>query len=235
MFTANNIKVSLLAAAATLAAGVAANANTLDLSAYGWYASFDSNISLTVLSSSSNGIVVSLEKFADFTSPANNGVFQPMNIVFRQVSGAAVPKIVIEDETIVNDTGSAWSGFNFLLEGGVGSHAPTFDATSANISTGPQFSTATLVNSQRLAVTGGSLPSGSFAGNLWQPGYASGAITINADPFTSGGSGQTFVFKEQPVAAAAAVALPASTWTGLAGLAGVGILLKAKRARRSAI
>jgi hypothetical protein len=229
----SKLKLSVLAAVASvglgfLGAGPSASAATLDLSAYGWYASFDQNISLTILSTSSSSIVVSLEKFADFTAPANNGVFQPMNIVFRQTSTSAVPKIVIEDETILNDTGSTWGGFRFLLEGGVGGNKPTFDASSANVSVGPQFSTATLVSNQNLTVGGGSLQSGSFPKNLWTPGYDSGAITINADPFTSGSLAQTFVFKEQPIL----IPLPAAAWTSLSGLLGVGVLVGAKQARK---
>lgn len=233
--TLRSLKLALVAAAATASFAIftpsKAEAGTLDLSAYGWYASFDDNIDLTILSTANNGIVLSLQKFADFTGEQTaTGVVQPLSIVFRQVSRDAVSQIAIEEESVLNDTGTAWAGFRFLLEGGVGGNTPTFDtAASADFSVDP-FDTKTWKNGNKeLEVSGGgTVGSGNFPDNLWQPGRESGALVINANPFSSGSLAQTFVFKEQPIL----IPLPAAAWTSLSGLAAVGMLAGAKRARR---
>lgn len=228
-----SLKLAVIAAAvgaASLFSASRSDAGTLDLSAYGWFASFDDNVDLTILSTSNNGIVVSLQKFADFTGETTaTGVPQPLNIVFRQVSRNAVPQIAIEEESILNDTGTAWGGFRFLLEGGVGGNGVSFDtAASADFATAPFDNKEFKNGNKELEVTGGTLQSGGFPGNLWTPGRAGGALVINANPITSGSLAQTFVFKEQPIL----IPLPAAAWTSLSGLVAVGLLVGAKQARR---
>jgi len=227
------IKFALVAAVAS--AGIAmfaparADAGTLDLSAYGWFATFDDNVDLTILSTSNDGIVVSLQKFADFTGESTaTGVPQPLSIIFRQTSRNAVSQIAIEEETVINDTGTSWSGFRFLVEGGVGGSHPDFDtAKSAGFSTDPFPVQTYLNNNKELRVSGGSLSS-AVGSNIWTPGRETGALYINAKPFTSGTLNQTFVFKEQPIL----IPLPAAAWTSLSGLLAVGFFVGAKQARR---
>jgi hypothetical protein len=230
-----NVKLAVLAAAASVgfaffAPAKTANAGVVDLSAYGWMAFTDDNVDLTILSTSNNGLVLSLQKFADFQPEfIGTGEVNPLSIVFRQVSRSAVGSIAIEEENVINDTGVAWQGFRFMLEGGIAGHTPTFDtAASASFSTNP-FPTKTFLNGNKeLQVTGGTLSAGTFPSNLWQPGRTSGALVIDADPFTSGSLNQTFVFKEQPIL----IPLPAAAWTSLSGLVAVGLLVGAKKAKK---
>jgi hypothetical protein len=222
----SRVSVLALAAAAmvvpTLFSGNAL-AGSIDLSAYGWMATFDQNVDLTVLSTSNNGVVVRLQKFADFTQPANsNGVIQPLSIVFRQMSSSAVPQIAIEEENVFNDTGSTWKSFQFSLQSN-GTNSVTFDTSkSADFSTSP-FNTKTYSDGDRtLTVSGGSLPSGTFPDNQWQPGRSSGALYINANP---GSGNQSFVFLEQPNGSGSTpppptvIPLPASASLSMGGFA----------------
>lgn len=226
-------KLALVAAVTGVAVFVSngiASAKSIDLSAYGWFASTDDNVDLTILSTSNNGLVVRLQKFADFNEPNLDATTaQPLAIVFRQVSRNAVPTIVIEEENVLNNTGVDWSGFRFILEGGVNGNVPTFDvAASSSFSTNPFPVKTYSPDDTELTVSGGVLPSGPFPTNLWQPGRVSGALEINAEPITSGSLFQSFVFKEQPIL----IPLPAAAWTSLSGLVAVGLLVGAKQGRR---
>jgi hypothetical protein len=214
-----------IVALSLFAAAPVAKAGTVDLSAYGWMAFTDDNVDLTVISQSSNGLVVSLQKFADFTSN------EPLSIVFRQTSATAVSKIAIEEETVVNDSGTTWSGFQFLLNGGVAGSNPSFDvAGSASFSTAPFGTKSYNADNTVLTLSGGSLSSGTFPSNLWTPGRASGALIINANPL-AGSADQSFVFTEQPVTVVP-IPLPAAAWTSLSGLVAVGLLVSAKKAKQ---
>jgi hypothetical protein len=223
------LSLATAAVAAFLSVGTA-SARTVDLSAYGWAAATDNNVDLTILSAGSNGLVLRLQKFADFTEPKlDSNTFQPLSIVFRQLSSSAAPSIVIEEENVLNDTGETWGGFRFLLEGGVNGNTPKFDTSaSSSFATNPFNDKVFKNNDKELLVTGGSLSSGNFPTNLWQPGRTDGALYINANPLSSGALKQTFVFKEQPIL----IPLPAAAWTSLSGLVAVGLLVGAKQARR---
>lgn len=209
-------------------------AGSVDLSAYGWMASTDDNVDITVLSTSNNGLVVRLQKFADFTDAPQAGVVQPLNVVFRQISRNAVAKLSLDSETVINDSGVTWTGFRFGVSSSVTGAPVTFDTVgSADFSTAP-FGTKTFNADQtQLTVSGGSLVSGSFPDNLWQPGRVSGSLVINANPFTSGAIDQSFVFSEQPilddVMPNPIIPLPASAWLTLGGLGAVAVQLHLRR------
>lgn len=227
------LSATLGVAAVFVAAPTAADAGTLDLSAYGWSAAFDDNVDLTILSTSTGGIVLSLQKFAAFDDTrTSTGEAQPLSIVFRQVSRNAVPFIHIEEESVINDMSLAWTGFRFILEGGIAGNTPTFDVdASSSFSTDP-FPNKTWKNGNKeLLVDGGILNPVSNPpqdDEIWRPGRESGALVINANPFSSGRLAQTFVFKEQPIL----IPLPAAAWTSLSGLLAVGLLVGAKHTRR---
>lgn len=224
----SRISLLPLAALAVAAIAPAARAGTIDLSAYGWMATTDDNVDITVLNAGQGGVVLSLQKFADFTTPPDaNGVVQPLNIVFRQVSRNAVSQIAFEEENVFNDTGVSWTGFRFSLMSEAGANEVTFDtAKSGNFSTAP-FGTKTYSEGDTvLTVTGGTLESGNFPSNQWTPGRASGGLFINANPFTSGSGEQSFVFSEQPIVGGnnppppppTVIPLPASAYSTLGGL-----------------
>lgn len=224
-----------LAAGSALLIGVTAipaQAGTLDFSAYGWMATFDDNIDLTVLSADSGGVVLSLQKFADFTDgPNGSGVIEPLSIVFRQTSVNAVARIAIEEEIVLNDTGVTWTGFQFGLASNTSSNVSFDAAASADFSTNP-FDTKTFNDDNtNLTVTGGTLSSGNFPDNLWQPGKTAGALYINANPFSSGSLLQSFVFNEQPISGGPGpiIPLPPGAYVTLAGLGAVAFKLTRKR------
>ena len=222
--------IKAAAALAVLSLGMitSAKAASVDLSAFGWMADTDPGIDLTILSTSNNGITLALEKNAIFTSTA------PLNITFRQVSSSAVANIAIDDETIVNDSGSNFTGFTFSVSGGTSNNGavPHFDqAASAGFLTDPFATGSYSSDSTSLSATGGTLTSGAFSSNIWHPGLNAGDLTIAAAPFTSGNVNQSFVFTEIPQTATQAIPLPAAAWTSLSGLLGLGIL--AKRAKKS--
>ena len=89
----------------------------------GWNITAPTGVSLTVTTSGSE---IFIEKAANFTSP-NQG-FQ---VAFQPVSGAtgAASFIDFTDETIQNNTGSAFNGFQFILMN-IGSPNATFAGVS---------------------------------------------------------------------------------------------------------
>jgi len=238
--------LKVLAAAAVVSLGFipAAKAASVDLSAFGWMADTEAGVDLTILSTSNNGITLSLEKSADFTTGVNaNGFIEPLIITFRQVASSAVPNIAIDDETIVNNTGADWTGFRFIVEGGLTNNGtvPHFDeAASVGFLTDPFNVGVYKNNDKELAAgssTGKTLSSNALSGNIWHPGLAAGDLTIAADPFSSGSVGQTFVFKEQPVSGltiggTSVIPLPAAAWTSLSGLLGLGFISNLKNLKK---
>lgn len=209
-----------------------AAAATKDFSSFGWMADLDPGVDLTVLNTGGSTITLALEKTADFTSTS------PLNIVFRQVGTTSVSHIVIADENVLNDSGSAWSSFGFSLSGmsnnGV---VPTFDAAaSAGFTAGTQLPTLTFGSGNTQATaSGGSVASGTFPANLFQPG-ASGDLVINADPFAAGNGTQRFTFTETPNPSSAppVIPLPAAAWPTFAMLAGLGLVGTSKRLGKAA-
>jgi len=230
--------IKVLAAAAMVSLGLmsSAKAASKDLSAFGWMADLQDGVDLTILSTSNNGVTLSLEKSANFTTGVNaNGFIEPLLITFRQVASNAVPNISIDDETITNNTGSNWSGFRFIVEGGLANNGvvPHFDtAASGGFLTDP-FAVGTFSgDSKELTATGGTLSSSALS-NVWHPGLAAGDLVIAADPFATGNVGQTFVFKEQPITGSGPlIPLPAAAWTSLSGLLGLGLISNAKNLKK---
>src|SRR3954454_11635010 len=97
-------------AIAVLALGAGtASAGVITLGTSGWTASWDSSLdpdlSLAVTSQTATTVVIT--KTATFR---NN---TPIPIAFQQNSPNAVQSIVIDNETVVNATGSDWTGFRF--------------------------------------------------------------------------------------------------------------------------
>jgi len=239
-----------LAAAAVVSLGLiasAASARTKDLSQFGWMAEMDPGVDLTVLSTANNGITLSLEKFADFTqAPTVNGFIQPLKIVFTQVTNpdgtvaTANPFINIVSENVFNNTGTPWTGFRWIIEGGLDNGGiPHFDTAKSTAFHTDPFSVQAFSDSDKeLTATGGSLPSTVLA-NMYTPGGdASGnGLFISALPFTSGSIAQTFIFKEQPIQSGGGppgpvIPLPAAAWMSLSSLVGLGLISNAKNLKK---
>lgn len=227
-----------LSAAAILAIGLAAapasakteeltltNANgTVDS---GWSATWDSSLDsqLTLVSKGVVGNNFFIEKDATFNANDLGG----LAIVFQKTSPDA-KTLVINDETIINNSGIAWNGFNFALGTGSdpNSGMPGFAFATSDGSSGlGDFSikpfTSFNFSSQDTVLT---VADGTVnQGDVWLPGSTSQmglAIVANGDSVSS------FALKEIPNA----IPLPAAAWTGLSTLLGLGLIGIAKNARK---
>jgi hypothetical protein len=225
--------VGVFAAAAT--AGTAHGASEL-LNGSGWRAHFGAGLNVTLQGVSDDRAEVRIEKTADFTEPFEGGVGPTLEITFEQVDFDAVPFIVVDSESVSNQTGTDWGAFRFnLTEATNGSdehvsfdEAKTFgDDDPLDIT---PFTSHTLSSDgTELIVDGGTVANG----NTWTPGSGDGAgeLVIFGAPVDSG-TKRAFFFKEQPRINGGGqpiIPLPAAVWTGLGGLLTVGAFSKKLR------
>jgi hypothetical protein len=229
------ITTPLAAIAVVFALGLcAAPALGGSVTAGGWTASWDDALDdvlgLTALSTGAD--TVSFNKFAQFTeAPGDDGAFEPLVITFQQSSLSAKKFILISQESVVNQTGTDWSGFKFILNPVAGNglgfdEANTFPAISAQSFSISPFTTHALSEDEKqLLLGGGVVPTLPVGQNVWNPGQISGALWIKAAPLESGS--RAFELKEVPTAGIP-VPLPAGIYPGMAllGLLGAGKLRK---------
>jgi len=236
-------KLGLITAGAlALAIGAgSASAATLTLGGSGWVATWDSSLDDAVGSQVSlavdgeNANSVTIEKFAVFADAVqSDGTIPPISITFQATRSNAAQFIVIGDESVINRSGSAWSGFRFTIQdGNTGtSQDVQFDvAQSSGFAIAPFTSAVYSSNNQVLTVDGGgvipSAPPGVVGPNVWFPGVGPGALVIRADPVA--GTLRNFTLKEQPLTA---IPVPAAAWTGLSGLVGLAVIGSAKKLRK---
>jgi len=168
---------------------------------------------------------VYVEKFISYTSNA------PVTVLFQQTSPNAVPYIVINDEQLVNHSGSAWTSFTMQL---VGSAA--FDPAKSNVGQSGGFDVSPFSNGSFsadntiLTIDGGGSISSEVPNNVWFPGAGPGelwAIAATGDE----GNLASFSLVETP---ATAIPVPAAVWSGLSGLLALGAVSMGKRLRRLA-
>jgi hypothetical protein len=196
----------------------------------GWRVHFGDGLNIHLDGITSDRAEVQIEKIAQFTEGFDRGVGPTLEVTFEQVSFDAVPFIVVDSESVLNQTGENWIGFRFsLTEATTGDDLnvkfddeKTFgDDDPLNIDpfTSHQFSD----DFTELVVSGGTVPNG----DTWQPGSGNnaGELVIFGAPVSSG-TKRAFFFKEQPI-----IPLPAAAWTGLTGLVGLGLF--SKKLRRS--
>jgi len=219
-------------------AGLAVNsaqAGSTQLGNSGWMAtwdsSYDSRLDLSVDFESAD--TVFLEKFVTFTPDDLNGdafFIDPVVITFQQTSANAKEWLVLNDETVTNQTGFDWIGFKFtILDGSTGtSQDVQFDQAKTNLGNNAGFSINPFTtfefsdNNQVLDLGGGTVPtSPPFGPNVWFPGVESGGLSIHAGQIDTL---RTFTLKEQPNI----IPLPAAAWSGLSGLAGLAIIASRK-------
>ena len=204
------------------------------VTAGGWMASWDSGLDdvlgLTALSTGTD--TVSFNKFAQFTnSPNADGAFEPLVITFQQVSPSAKKFILINQESVVNQTGLDWTGFTFMLAPPAGNglgfdDANTFPAISSQSFSISPFTTHSLsTNGKELTLGGGVVPAVPIGQNVWNPGQISGALWIKGAPFVDGS--RSFELKEIPVGTA--VPLPAGVYPGMAMMSFLGLCVLRKR------
>jgi len=138
----------------------------------------------------------------DATLTSNN---TPFILSFDKTSANA-KDLVIQNEAIVNSTGSSWTGFRELLSSGsTTGGAPNFALTTSDGSSGlgnfsiDPFTTFSFVNSNtELDVAGGTVA----AGTTWRPGSASSTgLAIMTNDTTA----DHFTLKE--------ISIPAAAWS----------------------
>jgi hypothetical protein len=228
-------KLFALSAAALLALGISVNsarATTEELVSFngtdsGWSATWNSSLDpqLDLVYKGTVGDDFFIEKDATFNSNDLGG----LEITFQKTSATA-DTLVINDESIVNNSGVAWNGFNFVLGTGSTGGTPGFAFTNSDGSSSSTLSdfdispfTQFAFSSQNtvLSMSGGTIGNG----DVWMPGATSQeGLAIVA----SGNSVNSFVLKEIPNA----IPLPAAAWTGLSTLVGLGLIGVAKNARK---
>jgi len=204
----------------------------------GWSARYDNTeISLTLLNPPADEDEVAwvvLQKVAQFADGPNQfGTIDPFEISFIQNSAEATEYVVIDKEYVFNDTGVDWDSFRFIIEDPMADveGGAVFDqAQSSNFSIDPFTNRSYSDDSRELTVSGGTVPDAS-PNDEWRPG-TTGSLFIDAKPFDSGGARRSFVFKEQPNPGEFVIPLPASAWTALSGLIGLGVIGAAKHWRR---
>jgi hypothetical protein len=208
----------------------ASSAPAAQVSIDGWNVSWSTGVSLTVTQDSGNSGQVDVAKTATFTAP-NQGY----QITFAPIpgfTGTAATQFVIPTESIVNNTGSAFNGFSFVLLNTT-SDLATFDSVGSTFipptGTGYNYSSVSLSPGNTvLAYTG---TQGDGVTSTWGDGDASSTgdnLLIDApagsdfslkELSSSGGSGQ-------------AVPLPAADWQSLAGLGGLALIGLGRRLKR---
>jgi hypothetical protein len=222
--------LAIIVAGALLFAAGQVEAASKVLTGSGWRVHFGNGLNVTLDGVTSDRAEVRIEKIAQFTEPFEGGLGPTLEITFEQVDFDAVPFIVVDAESVFNQTGSDWPAFRFnLTEATNGSDEHVqFDADKTFGDDDP-FDIDPYTNWDfnsdftELVVSGGNVPNNS----VWTPGSGNGAgeLVIFGAP-TSSGTKRAFFFKEQPI-----IPLPAAAWTGLTGLLGLGLL--SKKLRRS--
>jgi hypothetical protein len=220
--------VAVAAFAGILGLGAVAHADTVLTNGEcwgGWTITCPVGITLVADSAKNDYSELDLEKTAVFSH--DKGLI----ISFVQTGKtAAAPKIVIEDESVVNKTGTNWGEFQMLLTspdaGGPGAPAaaafqgPAYDNDDLG-----QFTKSSLTAND-YSLTGGVVKNGA---TMDIGSNSDNSLTIDANPGIPP-SDQAFFLKEVPTVAA--IPLPAAAWSGLSGLIGLGVMAHAKKLKK---
>jgi hypothetical protein len=179
----------------------------------GWNITTAQGVSLVVTSAGSE---ISIDKTANFTVPN-----QELPVVF-QASGTGATQIDFTGEEVLNNTGSAFSGFQFILQN-VGSANATFDGVgnvfSPPTGTGVNYTSALLNSTKDILTYTGTQATGTTS--IWGSANPGDDLLIDAP------SGSEFTLKEVSIAGGgggSVVPLPSAAWQSLFGLLGLGVI-----------
>ncbi len=134
---------------------------------------------------------IALEIMKDFHSDG------PIDLTFTQIgtASATAPRLIIEDETINNFTGSDWHEFEWSLTGtGVQFNETLTNAGGVNGFSIDPFTQVNWVNTQKLQALGGAVA----ANDVFMPGFGTGDLVIDATPGAAAPA--SFVFSQTPYA-----------------------------------
>lgn len=189
----------------------------------GWTAVLADNIHNGIIVDAVGADYVVIEIAKDFYTSPTNGDFTPNVIQFTQrlADGQTMPKILINDESIWNITGQAWTDYHWWLTGSVAAFdKAATDASGFSVEpfTKKTWSAAPVgwaaTYSSELAVTGGTVADGDF----FNPGLTSGYLAIQAD--LSNQQAVSFTLYQAPMPEPATIALL---------LSGAGLLVGRRR------
>jgi hypothetical protein len=184
----------------------------------GWEITYPIGITIESVDTGTTN-TLDLIKTAGFDS--NEG----LSITFTQTTGAATQTINIDAENITNNTGTDWSGFQFLLVSDGGGNGAAFASSGQVFSIISPFTSQTF-GSQLITLSGGTLATGSTAN--WG-GPNGGILVINPNATIDGTA--NFDFKEIPLTGPL-VPLPAAAWSSASLLVMLGLWSKVKKPRR---
>jgi hypothetical protein len=192
----------------------------------GWEAIVpDATVSGIVIDAITPGSDVRIQIDKNFLFPPDvGGVFPAIQIIFSQTlpDAQTVPQIIIEDESITNQTGVEWTDFHWaLLDGGsvwfdVGASTPFDTSPFVNQSFVDNFGFGDANKATDLNVDGGTVaPGGGFF-----PGIAglNGSLTIE---FDLASSNSEFFLKEFPT--------PEPTTLAFLALGSLGLVARRRR------
>jgi len=181
----------------------------------GWNITTAQGVSLVVTLSGSE---ISIDKTASFTAPN-----QELPVVF-QASGSGATQIDFTGEELLNNTGSAFSGFQFILQN-VGTANATFDGLGDVFAppsgTGVDFTSVALNTSKDILSYTGTQNAGTTS--IWGSANPGDDLLIDAPV------GSEFTLKEVSIAGSgggggSVVPLPSAAWQSLVGLLGLGVI-----------
>lgn len=173
-----------------------------------WDGSLDPYVGIEVLDITDSAIFI--RKSAQFIQGPVNGIFPSVPIVFQQVDASVIQYIVIEEESILNSTGVAWTDFHMdLLDHGDAAFVFR-DGVSGGLvpmmgfSVSP-FTQSVFTNPQRLDIWGGVVD----PGQVWNPGAGpdGGQLWIGVVSAPAGTPGALFTLKETPTPEPASLVL----------------------------
>jgi len=155
------------------------------------------------------------EKDAEFTAQSD-----VISIQFSKIAGVPAKTLVINDEALLNNSGTDWGGFEMVLSSGSVGGTPNFAFMTSDNSPNigdfkiDPFTAFKFQNSNSdLILTGGTVKAGST--------FFPGAQSNTGLAIVASGNADTFTLKEIPLV----IPLPLAAWTGLSTLvllAGVG-------------
>jgi len=168
------------------------------------------------------------EKDAHLTSASD-----PLVIRFNRINPSA-KTLVINDEYVTNNTGADWTGFRMELSSGSVGGTPNFVFMAHDGAPGigdfsiDPFTQFTFYNNNSGVLFNGGSPVKS--GSTWFPGSQSDTGLALVANFTTADS---FSLKEIPVTGIV-IPIPASAWSGLSMLVGLGLIQGWRKLRTSA-